>query len=132
MSRSYRTRLERSDLPAAARYLIRHRGGTPAIVIGLLSCLALLPARAAPPTLPPPAERRPESTARTLEILAREGTPAEERKVWIYFTDKGVSDQDAFRIRLLELAATLDPHAASRRARSLGPWLTDFHDLLFG
>jgi subtilisin family serine protease len=82
-------------------------------------------------------ERAPKFSQQTLTQLARaarnENSIAREtehpQKLWIYFTDKNISDVDAYETRLAEVSAGLDPHAASRRAKAFEGPLVDFHDI---
>jgi serine protease AprX len=74
-------------------------------------------------------ERELGRTQLTLDRLAVDLAGGATRKVWVYFTDKHVFDSEACRARLGEVASALDPHAASRRARSMGADRVDFYDL---
>ncbi len=75
-------------------------------------------------------EREPSASLSTLARLA--AMPAEiaaQRKVWVFFTDKDLFDSASCARALEQVAAGLDPHAADRRAKTMGPELVDFHDI---
>ena len=74
-------------------------------------------------------EREPAVTAATLTQLSSRDAQTPDHKVWIYFTDKGIQDAQGYAAQLQTHAAGLDPHAAARRARSMGPALCDHTDL---
>lgn len=76
-----------------------------------------------------PQEREPRITAATLAYLSGLPDSPADHKVWIYFTDKAIPDAAAYADQLRACAARLDPHAAQRRARALGPDLCDHRDL---
>lgn len=99
-----------------------------------LAFAALLLTPSSTGVAPPPAgggvlvqERRPEVTQRTLAWLA--ANDAAGRKVWIYFTDKGIVDGAALDVALDEAASTLDAHESFRREKVLGARRVDFHDV---
>ncbi|MCA9727651.1 MAG: S8 family peptidase [Candidatus Eisenbacteria bacterium] len=50
-------------------------------------------------------------------------------KYWIYLTDKEVFDSQTCARQLDQLGATVDAHAATRRAKSMPDRIVDFHDL---
>jgi subtilisin family serine protease len=76
-----------------------------------------------------PIEREPARTAATLAELEIDTDDAASRKVWVYLTDKGITDEAAYRQRLRELGTSLDEHSAARRLKALGPDLVDSHDI---
>jgi serine protease AprX len=50
-------------------------------------------------------------------------------KVWVFFTDKGFTDQVEYTSVLNQTAKNLTPRAAWRRAKTMKPNLVDFHDI---
>lgn len=68
-------------------------------------------------------------TRATLRYLAMLGENAAVRRVWVYFTDKQIADAADLGERLAAAADALDPHAAARRRKTLGPGLVDYRDL---
>ncbi len=70
-----------------------------------------------------------ERSARTLHWLAAAPEERADTRVWVFLTDKNVFDSESCDARLDALEATLDPHAARRRHRSMGTRPVDFHDL---
>jgi subtilisin family serine protease len=73
-------------------------------------------------------ESQPQISAATLSFLASQESAADQ-KVWIYFTDKNIFNEDTYREKLTKVAASLDAHAAARRLKTLGPVLVDFRDI---
>lgn len=69
--------------------------------------------------------------ARDTESIARSlaSPPPPTGKHWVFFTDKQIFDSAACARELSRLAATIDPHAAARRARVMERGVVDFHDL---
>ncbi|MBD3237587.1 MAG: S8 family serine peptidase [Candidatus Eisenbacteria bacterium] len=94
----------------------------PLLIVCSLVCLSRGPATANPPA-------DSDITEATLAYLADLGEDAAQRKVWVYFADKGAADASALEARLRATAAALEPHAVSRRRKTLGPGLVDRHDL---
>ena len=74
-------------------------------------------------------ERQPEISSETLARLASMGGDPRDFKVWLYFRDKGVTEGAALSAVLDATEASLDPHAAARRAKVFGPRLVDAYDL---
>ena len=55
--------------------------------------------------------------------------PREEVKVWIYFTDKGILDQESYRSATNQAERNLTARATWRRSKTMKPGLVDFSDL---
>jgi serine protease AprX len=69
--------------------------------------------------------------ARDAESIARSlaAPPPPTGKHWVFFTDKQIFDSAACARELRRLASSIEPHAAARRARSMGRDVVDFHDI---
>lgn len=74
-------------------------------------------------------EREPSISGATLSFLESSDRSASNQKVWIYFTDKNIFSEDAYRARLSDARASLNAHAAARRLKTLGSALVDYHDI---
>ncbi len=69
------------------------------------------------------------TTQATLERLDALGGRAASRKLWVYFTDKGIPDHAAFDAARDRFAAGLGAHARERRLKTFGASLCDARDL---
>lgn len=106
-------------------------------VLGVAAFLVMGSAPAAEATEIIVRERAPKASEQTLTQLADEEGLADSiasgaelsRKIWVYLTDKNVFDVATYEMRLTEVSAGLDPHAASRRGKTFEGRLVDFHDI---
>ncbi|MCK4224197.1 MAG: S8 family serine peptidase [candidate division Zixibacteria bacterium] len=55
--------------------------------------------------------------------------PQEKVKVWVFFTDKGFQDLDAFHSAVTQMEKALTSRAAKRRTKTMKQNLVDFYDL---
>lgn len=53
----------------------------------------------------------------------------EKVKVWVYFTDKGISDQKRYQSAINQAERNLTARAGWRRSKTMKPGLVDFSDL---
>lgn len=73
----------------------------------------------------PARDRITERLARTLEVMDEE----EEVAIWVFFTDKGMLDEDAYRERLDTIKSSMSERRRRRRQKTGRANIVDFTDI---
>lgn len=88
--------------------------------------LGAMPPRPRPALVQPPdPERLPPRVLTRLQ----EASPDDSLIVWVFFTDKGLLDEQAYRMAVSAYERTLVPQARQRRVARGGAEVVDFYDL---